>query len=182
MGDDDSGSASGNIASESTLLTERIERLRSERAKITESRLAATIEVDLQRAQPGAAAVWRATSGCRDVTLASSGDACAAVLALRQALQTAQRRDALDNDLLEAEKQLKNLPAVSVSDPQADTAADLVKWATLGMINLTTEDIRIARIAGMTLMPQIAGLVLMLAAALWQSRPRKICNYLAEPC
>jgi hypothetical protein len=31
-----------------------------------------------------------------------------------------------------------------------DTVADLVKWATLGLINLATEDIRIARIAGMT--------------------------------
>jgi hypothetical protein len=43
----DTTTARSKVTSESTLLTERIERLRSERAKITESRLVATIEVDL---------------------------------------------------------------------------------------------------------------------------------------
>jgi hypothetical protein len=119
--------------------------------------------------------VWRATSGCHDVTLASSGEACAAVLALRQALQSAQRREALDTNLLDAEKQIRSLPAISISDPQAEIAANLLKWATMGVINISADDIRTARIAGMTLMPQIAGLVLMLAATLWQSRPQKIC-------
>src|SRR5262249_42216056 len=48
----------------------------------------AAIEAELQLAQPRAAAVWRATSGCRDVTLPESGQACASVLALRQALRS----------------------------------------------------------------------------------------------
>src|SRR5262249_49503866 len=126
-----------------------------------------------QLAQPRAAAVWRATSGCRDVTLPESGQACAGVLALRQALGAAQRRDTLDADLRDAEAQLARLAAVTTADPQAATAAQLVNWATFGLTKLVADDIRMARVAGMALMPQIAGLVLMLAATLWQSgRPQ----------
>ena len=56
------------IAAESAALTTRIERLQSERAHVAEIRSVGTIEAELQRVQPGAASVWRATSGCRDVT------------------------------------------------------------------------------------------------------------------
>jgi hypothetical protein len=169
----DTAATRSKIASERALLTERVERLRTERAEITETRPLGTLETELQRAQPGAAPVWRATSGCRDITLASSGEACATVLALRSALQTAQRRDALDATLLEAEQQLKGLPAISISDPQAEIGAHLINWVTLGAIKVTAEDIRTARIAGMSLMPQIAGLVLMLGTIIWKPRPER---------
>ena len=114
--------------------------------------------------------MWRATAGCRDVTLPASGEACAAVLALRQAQATAERRDALDTDLHEAESQLALLPSVMAADPQADTVARLIGWTSFGLITVTNNDIHLARIAGMTLVPQLAGLVLMLAATFWQSR------------
>jgi hypothetical protein len=165
----DTTAARDKIAGQSTMLRATIDRLRGERALITESRSVATIEAELQRAQPGAAAVWRATAGCRDVTVPESGQACATVLALRQALGTAERRDRLDADLREASSQLERLPAVTTADPQAETAAKLVHWATFGVVNLTSNDIQMARVAGIALMPQIAGLVLMLATTLWQS-------------
>ena len=41
---------------------------------------------------------------------------------------------------------------------------------SFGLITLMSNDIHLARIAGMTLVPQLAGLVLMPAATLWQSR------------
>ena len=150
-------------------LTARIDRLRSERGGIAESRSVATIEAELQRAQPGAATVWRATAGCRDVTLPASGEICAAVVALRQAQATAEHRDVLDADLREAESQLRLLPPVTAADPQADTAARLLSWMSFGLITVTSNDISLTRIAGMTLVPQLAGLVLMLATTLWQS-------------
>lgn len=103
------------------------------------------------------------------MTVPESGQACATVLALRQALGTAERRDRLDADLREASSQLERLPAVTTADPQAETAAKLVHWATFGVVNLTSNDIQMARVAGIALMPQIAGLVLMLATTLWQS-------------
>src|SRR5262249_60931958 len=80
------------------------------------------------------------------------------------------RRDLIDADLRAAETGHARLPAITSTDPQAETAARLIQWATLGAIKLTKGDIEMARIAGMSLMPQIAGLVLMLAGALWPSR------------
>src|SRR5450631_2393939 len=166
----DTTAARASTVTERAALTARIERLRTERGGITESRSVAAIEAELQRTQPGAATVWRATAGCRDVTLPASGEACAPVLALRQAQATAERREVLDADLREAESQLRILPSVLAADPQADTAARLISWMSFGLITVTSNDIHLARIAGMTLVPQLAGLILMLAATLWQSR------------
>lgn len=163
----DTTAVRGKIAAESMALRTRLDRSRAERVTITETRPVTSIEAKLQRAQPSAAAVWRATAGCRDVTLPESGQACAA------AWRCVQRRDTLDADLHDAETQLARLPAVTTADPQAETAAQLVNWATFGLVKLAADDIRMARIAGMALMPQIAGLVLMLAAILWPSgRPQ----------
>jgi len=117
----DTTAARGRAADASAALTLRISRLEAERATIMETRPIATIEAELQRTQPGAAAVWRATSGCHNVTLPQSGQACAAVLALRQALGTAQRGDAIDADLHDAQEQPACLPAVTMADPQAET-------------------------------------------------------------
>jgi hypothetical protein len=165
----DTTAARAKTVTERATLMARIERLRSERGGITESRSVEAIEAELQRTQPGAATVWRATAGCRDVTLPASGEVCAPVLALRQAEATAERRDVLDADLHEAESQLELLPSVMATDPQAETAAGLMTWMSFGLITVTSNDIHLARIAGMTLVPQLAGLVLMLAATLWQS-------------
>jgi hypothetical protein len=120
------------------------------------------------RARASKVPAIRATAGCRDVTLPASGELCAPVLALRQAQAAAERRDVLDTELREAESQVRGLPAVIASDPQADTAARLISWMSFGLITVTSNDIHLARIAGMTLVPQLAGLVLMLAATLWQ--------------
>ena len=166
----DTTAARAKAVTERAALMARAERLRAERSGITESRSVAAIEAELQRAQPGAAAVWRVTAGCRDVTLPASGEVCAPVLALRQAQATAERRDVLDADLREAESQLRLIPSVLVTDPQVDTASRLVSWMSFGLITVTSNDIQLARIAGMTLVPQLAGLVLMLAAAILQSR------------
>jgi hypothetical protein len=166
----DTTAARAKDVTERAALMARAERLLAERSGITESRSVAAIEAELQRAQPGAVAVWRATAGCRDVTLPASGEVCAPVLALRQAQATAARRDVLDADLREAESQLRLIPSVLVTDPQVDTASRQLSWMSFGLITVTSNDIQLARIAGMTLVPQLAGLVLMLAAAILQSR------------
>jgi hypothetical protein len=169
----DTIAARAKIAAESGGLSGRIERLRGERAAITEIRAVAAIETDIQRTQPGAASVWRQTAGCTDVTLAASGAACADVLRLRQALANAQWRDALDAELRDAEAKLAVLPAVATSDPQTEAAARLINWASFGLTRISAHDIDMARVAGMTLLPQISGLVLMLAMVLWQPARRR---------
>jgi len=158
------------IASESAALSERIERLRGERAGIAETRTVAAIEVELQKAQPEAQAVWKMTNGCRDVTRVVSGRACATVLELRQGQASAERRDAIDAELLEVQSKLTALPAIAAADPQALTAADIVTWVSGGAISPAPNDIVRLRALGLALMPSLAGIVAMLALALWQSR------------
>jgi hypothetical protein len=156
------------LAAEATGLAADAARLRVERAGIAELRSAATIEAELQRAQPAAAGVWRQTAGCSDVTLAASATACAEVQKLRQALGTAKRRDALDAELRTAEARLAVLPAITTGDPQATMAADILAWASAGYVNLTPHDIHRLRITGLTVVPALAGIIFMFAAMLMQ--------------
>jgi len=161
------------VAAEASALAADIDRLRGERAAITETRSASTIEAEVQRAQPAAAAVWKQTAGCSNVTMAASGAACAEVLKLRQALGVAQRRDALDAELRSAETRLAPLPAITSGDPQATMAADLVAWISLGHVNLTPHDIHRMRITGLTIIPALAGIIFMFATTLLRVRRRE---------
>ena len=95
----------------------------------------AAIDVELQKAQPEAQAVWRITDGCRDVTRPASARACATVLELRQAHAAAARRDAIDAELRDVQSKLSALPAVATADPQATTAAEMVVWLSAGAFN-----------------------------------------------
>ncbi len=156
------------VAAEATGLAADAARLRAERVGIVELRAVATIEAELQRAQPAAAGVWRQTVGCSDVTLAASAAACADVQKLRQALGTAKRRDALDAELRAAEARLATLPAITTGDPQAAMAADILAWASAGHVNLTPHDIHRLRITGLTIVPALAGIIFMFAAMLLQ--------------
>lgn len=154
------------IANERTLVTERVAQLRHERAAITEIRTVAAIDVELQRAQPEAQAVWRITDGCRDVTRPASARACATVLELRQAQANAARRDAIDAELRDVQAKLAALPAVVLADPQATTAAEAIVWLSAGAFNPASEDIARLRALGLALMPSMAGLIGMMAVSL----------------
>jgi predicted anti-sigma-YlaC factor YlaD len=157
-------------ASDVERLTTRLEMLRAERLAIREPRSVAAIDAEIQIAQPGAAAVWRSTAGCTDVTMPRSGEACAPLLALRYVRGEATRRDAIDAELRDLAVEIGRLPAVNMVDPQADTAARLARWLTAGLAPITPDDVAMARIASMALLPQIGGLVMMLAMALWPGR------------
>jgi len=133
---------------------------------ITELRSVATIEAEIQRAQPSAAVVWRQTAGCSDITLAASAAACAEILKLRQALGAAQRRDTVDAGLRNAEARLAALPAITTGDPQAAMAADILVWASAGYVSLTPHDIHRLRITGLTIIPALAGIIFMFAVML----------------
>ncbi len=161
------------LAAEASALTADVARLRIERGGIAEGRSVATIEAEIQRAQPAAAAVWKQTAGCSDVTLASSGAACAEVLRLRQALGAAQRRDALDAELRAAEIRLAPLPAIVTSDPQATMAADILAWISAGRLSLTPHDIHRLRVTGLTVIPALAGIIFLFATTLLRAGRRR---------
>lgn len=154
------------LAGDTALLTERIERLRHERAGITELRPVAAVEVALQSAQIEAQPVWAVTDGCRDVTRVSSARICAPVLALRQVLALAVRRDAIDAELVALQAQRAALPVVATADPQAATAAETIAWLSAGALAPSPSDIARLRTLGLALTPSLAGLVAMLALAL----------------
>ena len=158
------------MANENVALSVRLERLRVERAAIGEHRSVAALEAELQRVQPSAQSVWKATNGCRDVTLARSGQACDAVLRVREAIGTAQHRDVIDAEVREVERQLAALPAIRLDDPQARTTSDLVAWLSGGMVAPSVQDIHRLRIVGLTVAPACAGLLLWMAVALWRRR------------
>jgi hypothetical protein len=161
------------IVAQASALTADVARLRNERNAIGESRSIATIEAEIQRAQPAAAPVWKQTAGCNDVTLAASGAACAEVLRLRQALGAAQRRDALDTELRDAEARLAPLPAIASSDPQAAMAADILAWISAGRLNLTPHDIHRLRVTGLTIIPALAGIIFLFATTLLRAPRRR---------
>jgi hypothetical protein len=161
------------LAAEASALTTDVTRLRVERASIAEARSVATIEAEIQRAQPAAAAVWNRTAGCTDVTLAASGLACAEVLRLRQALGAAQRRDALDVELRAAEARLAPMPVIATADPQATMAADILAWISAGHVSLTPHDIHRLRIIGLTVIPALAGIIFMFATTLLRAGRRR---------
>jgi hypothetical protein len=155
------------------LLTDRGEQLRAARLVIREPRSVAEIDAEIQIAQPRAAAVWKATAGCTDVTQPKSGEVCAPLLVLREVRSEAVRRDAIDAELRDIAAEIGRLPAVTSADPQADTAARLARWLTAGLVPIRPEDVAMARIAGMALLPQIGGLVIMLAMALCRVQVRR---------
>jgi len=158
----DTTAARDKNASAVSELRQRIERLTSQRAAIAETRPVAAIEAELQLAQPAAATVWSRTNGCSDVTQARSGELCGSIIRLRQMIASAQRRDQIDAELDQARTALAALPAITSADPQAEMAAELT--------SLSPATAALLRILGMTLLPQISGLVLMLATGLWRMR------------
>ena len=158
------------IAGEAGALNERIGQLRRDRAGIAETRAVLAIEVELQRAQPEAQAVWRITSGCRDVTRVTSARACASVMQLREALAAAERRDAIDAELRQAQTRLSSLPPIAAADPQANTVSEIITWVSAGTFNPAPGDIARLRALGLALTPSLAGIVCMLALSLAQAR------------
>jgi hypothetical protein len=169
----DSVAGRARIAGEDRALAERVERLRAERAGIVDTRAEGAIEAALQAAQPGAQSVWKATSGCHDVTLPASARACATVLQLREDLATVKRRDAIDAELHAAEARLASLPAINAADPQATAAAEIVGWLSAGRISPAAHDIDRLRTIGLTITPALAGLVAMLALSLVRAARRQ---------
>jgi MarR family len=170
IGDTVAGRA--KMANENVALSVRLERLRVERAAIGEHRSVTALEAELQRVQPSAQSVWKATNGCRDVTVARSGQACEAVLRVREAIGTAQHRDVIDAEMRDVERQLASLPAIRLDDPQARTTSDLVAWLSGGLVAPSVHDIHRLRIVGLTVAPACAGLLLWMAVSLWRRREK----------
>ncbi|CCD97624.1 hypothetical protein [Bradyrhizobium sp. STM 3809] len=153
---------------ESAALRAKLEQMRADRARISETRSPDAIAAAIQQEQPKVpAANWKASIGCTSVTI--SGKECSAINALRQAKADADRRDKLDAQISAAEDAFAKLPAFSAADPGADMAARLFTLMTLGALNVAPNAIQQIRIFGLTLAPALSGILLMFAAATWRT-------------
>jgi hypothetical protein len=143
-----------------------VDRLRAERTASTEIRSTALLQAqsELERALIDRG-VWKATSGCHDVTISDSAAACSAIMATRRAMAAAARRDAVDAELRAAEEKLATFPAMqSATDPQVEMVADIVAWIT--KVSFQPQDIARIRVIVLALMPTLSGIVLGLGMAL----------------
>jgi hypothetical protein len=82
------------------------------------------------------------------------------LLGLRQARGEAVRRDGIDREIVDLERQVATLPAIVVGEPGAVMAAELVGWLSARAVRLTERDVQRARILGLTTVPALSGLLL----------------------
>src|SRR5882762_8975981 len=150
-----------------------IQRWRDERKTISEVRSVAEVEIQIQRERPKVDRVdrdaWDVTRGCTRLT-ADTMKACAPILPLRQAFETARRRDRLDEDIRKAEASSAGATPVTSTDPQAETVSAIVGWLSRDTITPSPTDIARLRIIGLVATPSMAGVILMLAMALVTTR------------
>jgi hypothetical protein len=97
------------------------------------------------------------------VTIKDSAVACAAIMDGRKALAVAKHRDALDAQLIATAGALSGTAIITSVDPQAEQMSNLLGWITRGSITPTPNDIALVRLLGLTIVPSLAGLVLMFA-------------------
>jgi hypothetical protein len=163
----DTTAARAQSAEVNRSLSARIDRLKAERAIILETRSVQTIGAKIQIAQPKVdPAILKSTHNCTDVTTPTSGKGCEEVARLLEALGDARARDALDAELRQAETDMASRPAVTISDPQADSVVALLSGLIGGHISISQHDVEMARLVAFSLLPQFAGIALMLATAL----------------
>lgn len=132
------------------------------------------------------ATIGFASVNIADSTLARAGRDTPAITTARSALADAkatrdrecargvgpicrQREEAVIERQRQLEAAMRSVE--TAADPQADTAARLLTWLTGGVAHISRDDIHMARMLGMTLLPQLAGLVLMLAFGVGFCRP-----------
>jgi hypothetical protein len=166
----DTSAARAKTAAESAGLNGRIERLRTERAAITETRSTGSVEAALRDLQVRFSVAWRATQNC------TNGDphalVCAATRKLQSALEAARHRDELEQSLTRSEARLGALPPIGAADPQADATARLLRWLSHGALSVSPDDVGNARLLAMVVWPQLAGIAFMLAMAPWRQQRR----------
>jgi hypothetical protein len=153
-----------------------IQRWRDERKTISETRSVAELEIQIQRGRPKIDRIdrdaWDVMRGCTRLT-ADAMKACAPILPLRQALETAKRKDRLDEDIRKAEASSAEATPVTSADPQAEMVSAIVGWLSRDTITPSPADIARLRIIGLVATPSMAGVILMLAMALVTARPHR---------
>jgi hypothetical protein len=121
---------------------ERLNRLRTERKQITESRSTGEISIKI-----------------RNASAKKVDDE-------RLALQQARRRDQIDTDLLAIQQTVGNLPNLSQADPAAQTLAETLSLITGGQVVIADDMFRRLRLMLLLALPLLAGLIFAIGTTL----------------
>jgi len=121
-------------------------------------------DTTLARAERGTPAIATARSALADAKAARDRECTRGVGPICR-----QREDAVIDRQRQMDTALRAVE--TAADPQADTAAMLLTWVTGGRVHISRDDTHMARVLGMTLLPQLSGLVLMLAFGVGFCRP-----------
>jgi hypothetical protein len=153
-----------------------IKKLREKRGAITEKRSPEVIKFQLLRERGKVDRIdkdaFNATFQCTRLTV-DTEKACGPVLPIVQALAAAQDRDKLDQNIKDAEKPQEGAPEpqdgapiIGSVDPGAESFSRILAWISRGLITPSPDDVAVLRLLGLTIVPSLAGLVLMFAFAL----------------
>lgn len=160
----DSTAKRDSVASERARLATDIARKRSQLgwgASVEtppQQRSAAAVKVALQNAQPKVPrGTWKVTSGCTDVTIEPSRQACAEVLALRAELADARSRETTVAELRDLEAKLAKLPPVTAADPQAQMLSATTNWLSFGHAHFGEGDVKLLRFLLIMLVIELPG-------------------------
>jgi hypothetical protein len=141
-GDDEFRAIRESRSTQRAVAMERLGRLRTERAAISEMRPAAALNLAIRSAR-------RANKP-----------------ALRQALATAERRDALDVELSALAATLPAIPATAIVDPSASVLSEI------SGTGISENSLRRARLMFLLVLPLCGGVVLSIALSLLADRRR----------
>jgi hypothetical protein len=156
-----------------------IQDWRNERKTITEKRTVEELKLQLARDRRMVDRIDRdafeVTFGCTRPTV-DTMKACAPILPVLQALETARRRDDLTKKISDAEKpkesttttadgNQQSTATMTSVDPQAEMVPKLITWISRGWIKPSSDDIAMMRILW-SMVPGLAGVVLMLVMGL----------------
>src|SRR5467141_1438569 len=153
-----------------------IKKLREKRDAITEKRAVEIIKLQIVRERFKVDRIDRdafdASVGCTRLT-ADVTKACNAIAPTLQALAAAQDRDKLDQNIKDAEKPqegapepLDGAPIIWSVDPGAESFSKIMGWISRGLITPSPDEVAVLRLLGLTIVPSLAGLVLMFAQLL----------------
>ena len=153
-----------------------IKKLREKRDAIAEKRSVQVIKLQIVRERFKVDRIDRdafdASVGCTRLT-ADVTKACNAIAPTLQALAAAQDRDKLDQNIKDAEKPqegapepLDGAPIIWSVDPGAESFSKIMGWISRGWITPSPDDVAVLRLLGLTIVPSLAGLVLMFAQLL----------------
>jgi hypothetical protein len=164
-------------ATRASNIADDIKKLREKHDAITETRSPEVIKLQIVRERFKVDRIDRdafaVTVGCTRLTHDVT-KACNAIAPTLQALAAAHDRDKLAKEIKDAEDKQERktqgeeqgAPIIGSVDPGAESFSKILGWISWGWITPSPDNVAVLRLLGLTIVPSLAGLVLMFAQLL----------------